>query len=128
MYSHKQTLEKMEMKIKKNRADKVNNNNSNDNNNNNNKGNNNNKNCSRNNALASSSGILFEAENPFTLPNDNDIFHLPEIRGKKDENGEQKQKINKEQKKKKPLRAHEKTTYISRMNATNTQIVKVCTR
>jgi len=65
------------------------------------------------------SGLLFEAENPFSLPNDNDIFHLTEEKSG-DENGERNDK----KKKKRPLKAHEKTTYISRMNATNTQIVK----
>ena len=64
--------------------------------------------------------LLFEAENPFSLPNDNDIFHLTEEKSG-DENDERKDK----KKEKRPLKAHEKTTYISRMNATNTQIVKV---
>ena len=61
------------------------------------------------------SGVSIEFENPFTLPNDNDIFHLPEEQPETDE----------EKPKKKVLAAHEKTTYISRMNATDTKIVKV---
>jgi len=60
-----------------------------------------------------SNSVLFEAENPFQLPTDNEIYHLPGEGLVKDK-----------EKQKKVLKAHEKTTYISRMNATNTKIVK----
>jgi len=55
-------------------------------------------------------------ENPFVLPKDDDIYHL-------EEKGPQKK-----ERKKKELRAHEKSTYISRMRACDTSLVKNITK
>jgi len=75
-----------------------------------------------------SSEVLFEFENPFTLPNDNDIYHLAHAPSDEAEEEEEEERAEMRKRKmmerRKNLKAHEKTTYISRMNATNTQIVK----
>jgi len=75
-----------------------------------------------------SSEVLFEFENPFTLPNDNDIYHLAHAPSDEAEEEEEEERAEirkrKMMERRKNLKAHEKTTYISRMNATNTQIVK----
>ena len=91
-----------------------------------------NKNKSTMSTKTKTSEILFDAENPFTLPNDNDLYHLAQPRSADDDDEEEEEereeaerRKRKMMEKKKNLRAHEKTTYISRMNATNTQIVKV---